>query len=110
MYHLKNDLGLHKQVLKSIFKDNYSTICEDEKAERGLDIVEALLNRRGQGYTADEVLELINTTYYTAHDECVLENEEDYSNIEVHTSSKKGAKVTEIERLIFNNGQGPYNK
>jgi len=59
MYHLKNDLGLHKQVLKNIFKEQYSDIYEDEKAERGLNIVEALLYRRGQEYRAIEVLEII---------------------------------------------------
>ena len=110
MYHLKNDLGLHKQVLKNIFKEAYSEVPQDEMTERGLDKVEALLNRRGQGYTADEVLEIINTAYFTAHDECVLENEEDFSNVEVATSQKKEAKLQKIEKLIFDNGQGPYNK
>jgi hypothetical protein len=110
MYHLKNDLGLHKQVLKNIFKEAYSEVLEDERVERGLDLVEGLLNRRGQGYTADEVLEIINTAYFTAHDECVLDNEDDYSNVEVATSQKKEAKLQKIEKLIFDNGQGPYNK
>jgi len=110
MYHLKNDLGLHKQVLKNIFKEAYLEVPQDEMAERGLDKVEALLDRRGQGYTADEVLQIINTAYFTAHDECVLENEEDYSNVEVATSQKKEAKLQKIEKLIFDNGQGPYNK
>lgn len=110
MYHLKNDLGLHKQVLKNIFKEQYGEICEAEKAERGLNIVEALLARRGQEYRAIEVLKIINTAYFTSHDECVLENEEDYSNVEVATSKKKEAKVVKIEKLIYDNGQGPYNK
>ena len=110
LYHLKNDLGLHKQVLKNIFKEAYSEVPRDEMAERGLDKVEALLARRGQGYTADEVLEIINTAYFTAHDECVLDNEEDYSNVEVATSRKKEAKLQKIEKLIYDNGQGPYNK
>lgn len=110
MYHLKNDLGLHKQVLKNIFKEQYGEICEAEKAERGLNIVEALLDRRGQEYRAIEVLKIINTAYFTSHDECVLENEEDYTNVEVATSKKKEAKLMKIEKLIYDNGQGPYNE
>lgn len=110
MYHLKNDLGLHKQVLKNIFKEQYGDICEAEKAERGLNIVEALLHRRGQEYRAIEVLKIINTAYFTSHDECVLENEEDYTNVEVATSKKKEAKLMKIEKLIYDNGQGPYNE
>ena len=110
LYHLKNDLGLHKQVLKNIFREAYADVYQDEKAERGLDLVEGLLNRRGQEYTADEVLEIINTAYFTAHDECVLESEDDFTNVEVATSRKKEAKLQKIEKLIFNNGQGPYNK
>lgn len=110
MYHLKNDLGLHKQVLKNIFREQYGEICEDEKAERGLSTVEALLDRRGQEYTADEVLNIINTAYFTSHDECVLDSEEDYTNVEVATSKKKEAKLVKIEKMIYNNGQGPYNK
>ena len=109
MYHLKNDLGLHKQVLKSIFQDQYGDIYQDEKEERGLDLVEALLNRRGQSYTADEVLGLLYVAYYTSHDECVLENREDYSQVELHTSFKKMQKCSKIEKLIFDNGEGPYN-
>ena len=110
MYHLKNDLGLHKQVLKNIFKEQYGEICEAEKAERGLNIVEALLHRRGQEYRAIEVLKIINTAYFTSHDECVLDNEEDYTNVEVATSKKKEAKLMKIEKLIYDNGQGPYNE
>ena len=109
LYHLKNDLGLHKQVLKNIFKEHYGDICKDEKAERGLDLVEGLLTRRGQEYTAAEVLDIINTAYFTAHDECVIENEEEYTNVEVATSKKKEVKLHKIEKLIFDNGEGPYN-
>ena len=98
-YHLSVDLGLNKQALKRSFEENYGEYSSDEIKERGLDLVKFLLNKPTQRYTANEV-QLLVEAYWTAHDECVLDNEDDYSNIEVYHAQKKEALVDKVMKII----------
>lgn len=78
--HLLDDLGVYKATLKRNFADN------DRGAEFDRD--RELLARRTQRYTLEEA-EVLLGWCSTAHDDCVDENPEDYSPIEVYTARQK---------------------
>lgn len=80
-YHLLHDIGLHKRSVKASFQNNDRSGPEAE-------VVRELLARRTQRYTLAE-LQALSGWFWTAHDECVDENPEDYSHVEVHTSRRK---------------------
>ena len=78
--HLLDDLGVYKATLKRNFADN------DRGAEFDRD--RELLARRTQRYTLEEA-EVLLGWCSTSHDDCVDENPEDYSPIEVYTARQK---------------------
>lgn len=79
-YHLLGDFGIYKATIKNNFYDN----------DRGPEYnhVEELLKRRTQLYTFSELEDLFGFLW-TAHDECVVTNSEDFSRIAVITAEKK---------------------
>jgi hypothetical protein len=83
-FHLQYDVGIYKATLKRNFYDN----------DRGpeLDPVKVLIERPGQYYTLAE-LDLLKGFFCTAHDECVAENPEDYTALEVSVVRRKLATV-----------------
>jgi hypothetical protein len=93
-YHLLNDIGMYKATVVRNFRDN----------DRGpeYDHVRDLLAKRTQRYTIAELREL-SGFFWTSHDECVCENDYDYSAVECYTASVKikngEAAVERIERL-----------
>ena len=93
-YHLLHDIGIYKATVSRNFRDN------DRGAE--YDHVRDLLARRTQRYTIDELRELAGF-FWTSHDECVLGNTCDFSQIEVYTAARKvengEAAIAKIDRL-----------
>lgn len=79
-YHLFNDFGVYKQTLKNNFYDN------DREAD--VEDVRLLLDRRTQSYTLAEIRRLF-LFLWTAHDDCVVANREDYNPLQYHASKEK---------------------
>lgn len=79
-FHLLKDFGVYKSLLVKNFSDN----------DRGPEHDEArhLLTRRTQRYTPSE-LEVLFDYLWTAHDDCVSENPEDYTALEVYNARRK---------------------
>jgi hypothetical protein len=98
-FHLKQDLGINKQVLVRHFKEQYGELPSEEFKERGLDMIQFLLNKPTQRYTTMEV-RLILREYWTSHDDCVYENEDDFSNIEVYHVNKKIKLIEDAYKLM----------
>ena len=89
--HLYNDLKISKATVLRIVKesiDNFNSVDELMLDNPEIFVVKELLERRGQSYTIQEAL-MILPYYITSHDECVYDNEEDFSSIEVYTVSQK---------------------
>jgi hypothetical protein len=82
MTHALSTFGLVKQTLKRII--NRGDIANEEYA----DACEKLLARRGEQYTLDEIAYLNDLTY-RAHHDCVLDNPDDYSRLEVHNTKMR---------------------
>lgn len=72
-FHLKNDLYINKQSIKNSFSNQYGWLDADDLADRGLDSVRSLLEKRTQSYTKEEVETLLLSAWWTSHDECVAD-------------------------------------
>ena len=95
---LKKDLNITKSVIRKQidrFADEAGT--QDDRWESAMDAM-TLLHERGDVYTLDEA-ELLVNWFVSAHDECVYENEEDYSAVEVHVANLKIRK--QDDALIY---------
>ena len=79
-FHLLGDFGLRKATVKRNFEDN----------DRGpeLDNVRQLLARPTQQYTLEEV-RILSGFFCSAHDECVEENQDDFTPLEIWTAKRK---------------------
>ena len=95
-YHLFRDFGIYKVTLKRNFYDN----------DRGpeYDDVEELLRRRTQFYTLPEI-DRLSGFFLTAHDECVLENPDDYSGLEVYKATRKNETASGAFKRLVELGQ-----
>lgn len=90
-YHLLNDFGVYKQTLKANFNDNDRGKEHDEFV--------TLIAKRTQSYTIPE-LELLFSWLWTSHDDCVDQNSDDYSALEVYQSQQKIKRGQEaLDRL-----------
>jgi len=78
LYHLLNFFGIRKETIKKNF--NNSAVQDEE--------VGYLLKRPGQMYTLAEIKKL-SGYLWTAHDECVVCNKDDYSPLQVKTAEAK---------------------
>lgn len=101
MYHLLDDLGIYKSSLKRSFYNNYGDRLfsgGEPEAFKARD----LLERRGQLYTLEEV-EHLSGYLSSAHDNCVSDNPDDYSHVEVWAAERNirnAEYVFEALRLV----------
>lgn len=79
-FHLLNDFGIYKTTIRKNFFDN------DRPAE--YDDVFVLLSRRGSHYTLAEIKRLFGFLW-TAHDECVLANTDDFNPLQIYAAEEK---------------------
>ena len=79
-YHLLKDFGVYKATLKKNFYDN------DRGPEH--DHTQALLEKRTQRYTADE-LELLLAWLWTSADDCVCDYPDEANPLQVWTAQNK---------------------
>jgi hypothetical protein len=86
-WHLTNDWGINKDVLKRNFEDN------DRGPEFELD--GQLIFQRGQNYTLPEICVMLGWLT-TSHDDCVLDCPEEYSALEVYQVKQKIKRQLEI--------------
>jgi hypothetical protein len=79
-YHLLHDVGMYKSTVKRNYEDN----------DREADVadVKELLERRTQRYTIAE-LKRLSLFFWTAHDDCVDANPEDFAAIHVYSARRK---------------------
>lgn len=99
MVHLLDDLGIHKQSIKRNLKDLNNWISKEEFTERGLDLPFEWINRRTQVYPVSEA-EILIAYYLTSHDECVLDNPDDFSPIQVYTAQSKENRHDKAVEII----------
>tara|TARA_R110001599_G_scaffold299537_3_gene504553 strand:+ start:6751 stop:7077 length:327 start_codon:yes stop_codon:yes gene_type:complete len=85
---LKKDLGISKNAIR-IQIDRFAAEVgtQDERWESAMDAM-TILKDRGDICNLDEA-ELLISWYVSSHDECVWENEEDYSALEAFQAIKK---------------------
>ena len=99
MFSLKKDIGISKMSIRKAI-DEFAECADrdDERWEQALDAM-TLLHIRGDQYTKEEVSDLISW-YVTPHDECVEENPEDFSNVEVYTVEKKMQRLDKAMQIL----------
>jgi len=96
---LSKDLNITKSAIRKQidrFAEEFGT--SDERWEEAMDVM-TLLYDRGDVYTLDEAQILISW-YVSAHDECVYDNEDDYSAVEVYQATKKIEKQEKAMKII----------
>ena len=96
---LSKDLNITKNAIRKQidrFAEEFGT--SDERWEEAMDVM-TLLYDRGDVYTLDEAQILISW-YVSAHDECVYDNEDDYSAVEVYQATKKIEKQEKAMKII----------
>jgi hypothetical protein len=96
---LKKDLGITKNAIRiqiDRFANEVGT--QDERWESAMDAM-TILKDRGDICNLDEA-ELLVSWYVSAHDECVWENEEDYSALEVYQAKKKLERQENAMKII----------
>ena len=96
---LKKDLNINKSAIRNNidkFVEEYG--IEDERMELAMDAM-TLLHQRGDSYTSDDALMLISW-YITSHDECVWDNEDDFSPLQVYSANKKIEKYNKAISFI----------
>ena len=86
--HLKNDLGINKSAILKSYQEYGSHLNEVEHKERGFDTLKSLLDKRTQKYTKEECRVLVDG-YLTSHDDCVMENPDDFTRLEVYQANEK---------------------
>ncbi len=90
-YHLLKDLGIYKRTVQSVFDSN------DRGTEHNT--VRDLLARKTQQYTLDE-LSLLAMFFHSSHDDCVEENPEEYTPLEVYVARKKVANSIAAQKIL----------
>jgi hypothetical protein len=97
--HIYNDLGIYKNAIKQQIKDYLDMLSTDEANERGLTEAAELINKRTQMYTLEESNRLISW-YISSHDECVVDNPEDFHPLQIHTATEKMARFDKAYNKI----------
>lgn len=97
--HIYNDLGIYKNAIKQQIKDYLDMLSIDEANERGLTEAAELINKRTQMYTLEEASRLISW-YISSHDECVVDNPEDFHPLQIHTATAKLARYDKAYNKI----------
>lgn len=88
LIHLKNDLGINKVAIWKSYDADGSHLRDVEHTERGFDELKSLLEKRTQKYTKDECKVLVGN-YITSHDDCVMDNPDDFTPLEVYQANEK---------------------
>jgi hypothetical protein len=89
--HIYNDLGIYKNAIKKEINEYLDMIGGEEADERGLTEAAELINKRTQLYTPQEA-ECLIAWYVSSHDECVVDNPEDFHPLQIHTATEKIAR------------------
>ena len=96
---LKKDLNISKStIIKIIDRFVEEVGINDERMEQVMD-ANTLLHQHGDTYTLPEAEQLIGW-YITSHDECVLDNEDDFSGIEVYQAEQKHQRYDNAMSII----------
>ena len=101
--HLKNDLGINKEVIKKICYELYSYLPESEFKERNFDVLKELIDRKTQRYTIEESKNLVEN-YLSSHDWCVLDNagNGEFSGVEEYQANEKYNRMANAINIISN--------
>jgi len=100
--HLYNDLKIRKHAIKKEITEYLDMIGGSEEAdERGLTQAAELINRRTQIYTPEEA-ECLIAWYTSSHDDCVLDNPEDFHPLQVHVAQEKMDRMESALKFINN--------
>ena len=96
---LKKDLNIYKSSIRHAidrFVEEVGT--EDERMEEVMDAL-TLLHKRGDKYTISEA-ELLIEWYINSHDECVWDNPDDFSALQVYAANKKIEKYNKAKSIL----------
>jgi hypothetical protein len=97
-FNIETLLGVSKKRVQNIIKEQY-----DYSDDGRFDGVWAIISRKGNEYTAEEAKEIV-ISYITSHDDCVMDNSDDFHRLVVHqTELKVGRSERAIEILNTNN-------
>jgi hypothetical protein len=99
--HLFEDLKLRKQAIKKEILNSINSVGKEEAQERKSDVALELINRKTQEYSKEEALNLIGW-YINSHDECIIDNPEDFHPLQVHIAQEKMNRVEFAFKLINN--------
>jgi hypothetical protein len=98
-FHILNDLGINKNSINKKIKEELNEMSIDEAIERGLTKANELISIRTQMYSSDEC-ECLMAWYFTSHDECVIDNQEEYNALEVYQSKQKMHRYERALKII----------
>lgn len=99
--HLFEDLKLRKHAIKREILNLIDCVGKEEAQERGADVALELINRKTQKYSKEEAFNLVGW-YTNSHDECVIDNPEDFHPLQVHIAQEKMNRVEFAFELINN--------
>lgn len=99
--HLFEDLKLRKHAIKREILNLIDCVGKEEAQERGADVALELINRKTQKYSKEEAFSLVGW-YTNSHDECVIDNPEDFHPLQVHIAQEKMNRVEFAFELINN--------
>lgn len=99
-----SDLGFSEKTgLKKILKQEIEATDHDHAVEGGMIEALELLNRRGNEYTIDEAMKIIEQ-YTTSHDWCVHDNHktdpDNFTGLEIHRALKKIEKQEKAMKIL----------
>jgi len=97
--HIYNDLGIYKNAIKKEINEYLDMLDIEEANERGLTEASELINKRTQMYTPQEA-ECLIAWYVSSHDECVVDNPEDFHPLQIHTATEKIARYDRAYNII----------
>lgn len=86
--HILDDLGISKISIKKKIKEELKQMSMDEAIESGLSIANELIDKHTWLYSIDEC-ECLIAWYITSHDECVIDNQDEYNALQVYQSKEK---------------------
>jgi hypothetical protein len=99
--HLYQDLKIRKSALKREVSELIDCIGMEEAQERGADQAWQLLNRKGKYYTIEEARSLVGW-YTNSHDDCVVENPEEFHPLQVHVAEAKHMRQDAAFKILEN--------
>ena len=99
--HLYNDLKIRKHAVKREILNLIECVGREEAQERGVDVALELINRKTQNYSKEEAFNLLGW-YTNSHDECVVDNPEDFHPLQVHVAQEKINRMEAAIQFINN--------